>query len=93
MEAAVTTSKTAIPSSMASIISPKCRRKRRQGLRPRIAPTYQEWDALPHLGSEQGVSLFRNHRSRLGQARMIQCGPEGDWSPLKRMDTWDERPP
>jgi hypothetical protein len=40
----------------------------------------------------QGVSLFQNYMSRLGQPRMVQCGPEGYRSTLKRMDTWDERP-
>jgi hypothetical protein len=75
MEAAVTTSKTAIPSSMASIISPKCRRKRRQGLRPRIAPTYQEWDALPHLGSEQRPrgELFPRIAQRGSSKRVTAC--------------------
>jgi hypothetical protein len=38
------------------------------------------------------VCLFQDYISRLGKARMVQCGPERYRSTLKRMDTWDERP-
>src|SRR5438045_2747159 len=42
--------------------------------------------------SPQGVCHCQHYISRLGQARMVQCGPEGERSTLKRRDTWDERP-
>jgi hypothetical protein len=46
----------------------------------------------PEVVEEQGVCLFQDYISRLGKARMVQCGPERYRSTLKRMDTWDERP-
>ena len=41
---------------------------------------------------DQGVCLLQNYIFRLRQARMVQCGPDGYWSTLKRMENWDERP-
>src|SRR5438876_6795360 len=55
--------------------------------------TYVKWDSVAASHKvQQGVSLFQDYISRLGKAKMGQCGPVRCRSTLKRMDTWDERP-
>jgi hypothetical protein len=69
------------------------RREIKQGFRLLGISAYLEWDAAVFPRERQGVSLLQNYISRLGQARMVQCGPDGYRSTLKRREKWDERPP